>query len=218
MATPYLQFWEEEVSSTQDLARSRLGALPVMVAAQRQTAGRGRSGAAWDNAPRALAVSAAFHLSEEDHRPFSSMAGLAAARAIDGVSLKWPNDLMTEGSKTGGILVERSTGVIVIGMGVNLWWPDAPDGVAALRDTDPGEETHASIAGLWAAELFSMVEAEGWPLEEYRAICDTVGREITWEPDGTGFAVDIHPEGGLIVEIAGRREVLTSGAIRHVRG
>ena len=218
MATPYLQIWEEEVSSTQDLARSRLDLLPVVVAAQRQTAGRGRSGAAWETAPRALAVSAALHLSEQDQRPFSAMAGVAAARAIEGLALKWPNDLLLGGAKVGGILVERSSGVMVIGMGVNIWWPDAPAGVAALRETDPGEETHALIAGLWAAELFSLIEADGWPLDEYRRICETLGRDITWEPDGEGHAVDIHPDGGLIVEIEGRRETLTSGAIRHVRG
>lgn len=218
MATPYLQFWEEEVSSTQDLARARLGSLPVVVAARRQTAGRGRSGAAWDTAPRALAVSAAFRRPDEDRRPFSLMAGVAAARAIGGIRLKWPNDIISGGDKAGGILVERSSGVVVVGLGVNLWWPDPPEGVSALRDSDPGVEAHGPIAGLWAAELFELVETEGWPSEEYRALCDTLGREITWEPDGAGRALDIHPDGGLIVEIDGRRETITSGVVSHVRG
>ena len=216
MATPYLQFWEEEVSSTQDVARSRLATLPVVVVARRQTAGRGRAGAAWENAPRSLAVSAAFH-AEGDQRPFSCMAGVAAARAIPGVRLKWPNDLMTDRGKVGGILVEVAGGVVVIGMGVNIWWPDPPDGVAALRDSDPGDEAHALIAGLWAAELFALVEAEGWPMDEYRRLCETIGRLVTWEPDGAGRAVDISPEGGIIVEIDGRRETITSGTVSHVR-
>jgi BirA family biotin operon repressor/biotin-[acetyl-CoA-carboxylase] ligase len=218
MATPYLQFWEDEVSSTQDLARSRLEVLPVVVAARRQTEGRGRSGATWETAPRALAVSAAMHLPDDDQRPFSLIAGVAAARAIGGLSLKWPNDLITDEGKTGGILVERSTGVLVVGMGVNLWWPDAPDGVVALRETDPGEDAHAPIAGLWAAELFALIDAEDWPIEEYRQLCDTLGREVTWEPDGAGLAIDIDPGGGLIVETDGRRQTVLSGAIRHLRG
>jgi BirA family biotin operon repressor/biotin-[acetyl-CoA-carboxylase] ligase len=218
MATPYLQFWEDEVSSTQDLARSRLEELPVVVAARRQTAGRGRSGATWETAPRAVAVSAATRLADEDQRPFSLMAGVAAARAIGGLALKWPNDLITDGSKVGGILVERSSGVLVVGMGVNLWWPDPPDGVAALRDTDPGEDAHAPMAGLWGAELFSLIEEDGWPMEEYRSLCDTLGREITWEPHGAGRAIDVDPGGGLVVETDSRRETLVSGAIRHLRG
>jgi biotin-(acetyl-CoA carboxylase) ligase len=113
--------------------------------------------------------------------------------------------------------VEVAGGVVVIGMGVNIWWPDPPDGVAALRDSDPGDEAHALIAGLWAAELFALVEAEGWPMDEYRRLCETIGRLVTWEPDGAGRAVDISPEGGIIVEIDGRRETITSGTVSHVR-
>jgi biotin-(acetyl-CoA carboxylase) ligase len=108
--------------------------------------------------------------------------------------------------------------VIVVGMGVNLWWPDAPGGASALRETDPGEEAHAPIAGLWAAELLALAGAEGWPMEEYRRLCETVGRDITWEPGGRGRAVDIAPSGGLIVDVDGRREVITSGVVSHVRG
>ena len=217
MATPYLQLWAEEVASTQDLARSELEKLPVVIAAQRQTAGRGRGGAAWMSAPRALAVSLAFHAADDDLRPFSLMAGVAAARCLEGVRLKWPNDLMSEAAKVGGILVERADEVVV-GMGVNLWWPDAPEGIGAFRDDDPGPGLHTRIAGLWAAELMRLIDSDGWPLDEYRSLCSTLGREITWEPGGWGTAVDVTGEGALVVETSGAREILTSGEIRHVRG
>ena len=216
MATPYLQLWAEEVASTQDVARSELDRLPVVVAAQRQTSGRGRGGASWLSAPRALAVSVAFHHSDEDLRPFSLMAGVAAARGLEGVSLKWPNDLMADGAKVGGILVERA-GEIVIGMGVNLWWPDAPDGMGALHADDPGPGLHLQVAGIWAAELMRLIEEDGWPVDEYRSLCSTLGKEITWEPEGRGTAVDITGEGALVVEVSGERETLSSGAVRHLR-
>lgn len=216
MATPYLQLRADEVASTQDLARAELDLLPVVVTAQRQTAGRGRGGAAWLSAPRALAVSLAFHPAEEDLRPFSLMAGVAAARCLEGVRLKWPNDLMAGGAKVGGILVERADET-VIGMGINLWWPEAPEGMAALRDDDPGPELHARVAGLWAAELIRLIDEDGWPVDEYRSLCSTLGREISWVPDGRGTAVDITGEGALVVESSGAREILMSGAIRHVR-
>ena len=216
MATPYLQLRAEEVASTQDMARSELDRLPVVVAAQRQTAGRGRGGAAWLSAPRALAVSLAFHHSDDDLRPFSLMAGVAAARGLEGVSLKWPNDLMADGAKVGGILVERADET-VIGMGVNLWWPDAPKGMGALHADDPGAGLHVQLAGLWAAELMRLLEEDGWPLDEYRALCSTLGREISWEPEGRGTAIDVTGEGALVVEVSGSRRTLTSGAIRHLR-
>jgi BirA family transcriptional regulator, biotin operon repressor / biotin---[acetyl-CoA-carboxylase] ligase len=216
MATPYLQLWAEEVASTQDLARAELEHLPVVVAAQRQTTGRGRGGAPWLSAPRALAVSLAFRPADEDLRPFSLMAGLAAVRCLEGVSLKWPNDLIAARAKVGGILVERADET-VIGMGVNLWWPEAPEGMGALRDTDPGPELHARVAGLWAAELMRLIDTDDWPIDEYRSLCTTLGKEISWEPDGRGTAVDITSDGALVVESSGERRTLTSGAIRHVR-
>jgi BirA family biotin operon repressor/biotin-[acetyl-CoA-carboxylase] ligase len=217
MATPYLQLRRDEVPSTQDLARSELDRLPTVVIAERQTAGRGRTGATWLTAPRALAASVSFLMDVGDRRPLSLMAGLAAIRVVADVSLKWPNDVVAGDEKLGGILVERSGHVVVAGIGLNLWWPDAPEGVGALHGSDPGRDLHAVIGGLWAAELLRLVEGSGWPVDEYRAACVTLGREITWEPDGRGTAVDVDEEGELIVEQGGQRRSLNSGVIRHLR-
>jgi BirA family biotin operon repressor/biotin-[acetyl-CoA-carboxylase] ligase len=217
MATPYLQLRRYEVPSTQDLARAELERLPVVVICQRQSAGRGRGGAAWVTAPRALAASVAFRVGEADHRPLSLMAGVAASRVIDGISLKWPNDLLADHLKVGGILVERSGRLVVVGIGVNLWWPEAPEGMGALFEEDPGPDLHARIGGLWAAELLQLVTVEGWPVEEYREACETLGSPITWEPDGSGIAIDVNDHGELLVERGGERHVINSGVIRHLR-
>ncbi|MCZ6662615.1 MAG: biotin--[acetyl-CoA-carboxylase] ligase [Actinobacteria bacterium] len=218
MATPYLQIRVDEVPSTQDFAKSRLEELPLLVVAQRQTAGRGRSGAEWTTAPRALATSIAFRVDPDESRPLSLVAGVAAARTKSAFGLKWPNDLMIDDSKVGGILVERADAVVVIGMGLNLWWPDAPDGYGALSSDDPGAKVHAEIAGLWAAELMLLVEGEGWPVDEYRDRCVTIGRSISWEPDGSGLAVDVNVAGELLVEADGDIRAIRSGAVSHIRG
>ncbi|MGH8915287.1 MAG: biotin--[acetyl-CoA-carboxylase] ligase [Acidimicrobiia bacterium] len=220
MATPYLQLRQEEVPSTQDLARAELDRLPVVVIAQRQSAGRGRTGAGWVSAPRALAVSVAFNLSDGGRRPWSLIAGLAAVRALGGASLKWPNDIVIGEPylKVGGILVELSAGVVVAGLGVNLWWPRAPDGVGALHDEDPGPKLHAGIAGVWAAEFIDLIGEEPWPIDEYRKVCVTLGRDITWDPDGSGRAVDLTEDGELVVRDGTGLHTITSGAIRHLRG
>lgn len=217
MATPYLQLRRYEVPSTQDLARAEMDRLPVVVICQRQSAGRGRGGAAWITAPRALAASVAFRVGEDDHRPLSLIAGVAASRAIDGISLKWPNDLLVDHQKVGGILIERSGRLVVAGIGVNLWWPEAPKGMGAIGEEDPGPDWHARIGGLWAAEFLHLVTLEGWPVEAYRAACETLGTPITWEPDGSGIAIDVNEHGELLVERGGERHVINSGAIRHVR-
>lgn len=217
MATPYFQVRLDSVGSTQDVAREELGDLPVLVMAPRQTRGRGRSGAVWESADRALAASLALRPGPEDQRPFSLMAGVAAVRALPGAGLKWPNDVIGEGAKVGGILVERSSDVVVVGFGLNLWWPSAPEGAGAIYDEDPGPERHLEIGGLWGAELMRLFDADDWPRDEYREACLTLGRKVSWDPDGEGKAVDIATDGGLVVERGGRRETLHSGAVSHLR-
>jgi BirA family biotin operon repressor/biotin-[acetyl-CoA-carboxylase] ligase len=145
------------------------------------------------------------------------MAGIAAVRATGGTSLKWPNDVMVGESKAGGILVETSGDVTTVGLGLNLWWPDAPDGMTSLYQEDPGESRYAEIGGLWGAELIEQIDEAGWRIDDYREVCVTLGRQVTWEPGGGGLAVDIAPDGALIVETPSGREAIYSGAVRHVR-
>ena len=205
--------------STQDVARETIDILPVLVVAASQTMGRGRSGADWENADRALAVSYAFHHDPDDQRPFSLMAGVAAVDVTGDVAvagLKWPNDLLAGTMKVGGILVERSGDVTVVGLGLNLYWPEPPAGVGALFEEDPGETTHLEMGALWGAGLNRMLDGTGWPLARYRELCVTLGRHITWEPDGAGQAVDVDDDGGLIVEQGGVTRTIFSGEVRHL--
>lgn len=199
------------------MARERLVELPVLVFAAEQTAGRGRSGSGWITADRALAASFAWHPEEDDDRPFSLMAGVAAVRAIPDGRLKWPNDVLVDGDKAGGILVERSAGVAVVGLGLNLWWAKPNPDMAALYGSDPGEEAHAEVGALWGANLAELIDSPGWPVDEYREMCVTIGQEIQWEPEGRGRALDVADDGGLRVETPHGVETIYSGAIRHVR-
>ncbi len=217
MATPYFQQRHDTVPSTQNLARSSLVDLPVLVLATSQTEGRGRTGSDWQNAERALAASLAIHLDSSDRRPFSLMAGVAAIRATNGTSLKWPNDVLAAELKVGGILVERNSDVIVVGLGLNLWWPNAPSTMGALFEDDPGEDRHAEIGALWGAELMRIVDGPVWPIDEYRSACVTLGADIGWEPDHVGRAVDVAEDGGLIVDRGGETETVFSGEVRHLR-
>ena len=116
----------ERCTSTNDLALK--SASPVLIAAEEQTAGRGRRGRRWHSAPGAGVT---FSFARRINRPvrefpaLSLVAGVAAARAlhalgVHGARLKWPNDLVVGGAKLGGILVEsRSNGTAVIGIGIN---------------------------------------------------------------------------------------------------
>jgi BirA family biotin operon repressor/biotin-[acetyl-CoA-carboxylase] ligase len=106
-------------------------ARPVLLAADEQTAGRGRRGRRW-HSPAGSGILFSFALPMR--RPvrelggLSIVAGLAAVRALRAlgateVALRWPNDLLVRGAKLGGILVEtRAQGpgsAAVVGIGVN---------------------------------------------------------------------------------------------------
>ena len=217
MATPYFQLRLQSAPSTQDVARESLASVPILVIAAQQTEGRGRSGSTWLTADRALAASLAIQVAPGEDRPISLMAAVAGARLGVGIDLKWPNDLLKEGVKVGGILVERSGEMVIIGLGLNLWWPEAPDGMGALYPDDPGEGRHLELGAVWGAETMHLFEDRGWPRDEYLERCTTLGREINWEPDGEGTVLDVDESGALIVESGGERITVRSGEVHHLR-
>jgi BirA family biotin operon repressor/biotin-[acetyl-CoA-carboxylase] ligase len=222
MATPYSVRVYDEVSSTQDLAGEWLRSQPVLVVAHRQKAGRGRGASTWITAPRALAASLAWRPTwpEPAWTLLPLVAGLAGAGVIGPqCRLKWPNDLVIEESKVGGILTEGSSERIVIGLGINLYWPDPPPGVGSVYAHDPGPGATEAVGRAWADGLLARLSAgpEGWDPVEYLERSDTIGRRIQWEPEGEGLAQGIGEDGALLVETGTGTIRLRAGEIRHLR-
>ncbi len=221
MATPYSLVALDVTDSTQDEARRRYAGGPVLVVAGSQRQGRGRLGRHWENAPRAVASSLRMEVDWPATRLslIPLLAGLAAARAIP-VGLKWPNDLIIAGRKVGGILSEAYDDTVTVGMGVNLWWPDPPEGVTALYVNDPGPDERVAVANRWAVALIDLIEVgpDSWPRKEYVERCLTIGHEITWQPEGRGVAVDVDQDGGLVVSFGSAGQiVIHASEVAHVR-
>jgi BirA family biotin operon repressor/biotin-[acetyl-CoA-carboxylase] ligase len=180
------------VTSTQDVARD----LPIgsVVVADHQTAGRGRSSHRWEARPgTALLVS--FVLPPN---PLLSLAaGVAAAEACGrGVRLKWPNDLLLDGRKVGGILVEATPARAICGIGINL--TSAPEGAGQLDE--PRDQLLERLRP--AIELWSSAPAASL-LARWRELSDTLGKKVRVElPDRVieGTANDIDAHGALIVD------------------
>jgi BirA family biotin operon repressor/biotin-[acetyl-CoA-carboxylase] ligase len=122
---------EQCASTNSALLTEGPGAGPVLLAAEAQSAGRGRRGRRWHSTPGADLT---FSLAVQVRRParelaaLSLVAGVAVSKALRdaglaAVSLKWPNDLVVDGAKLGGILVETrrdgSRTRAVFGIGVN---------------------------------------------------------------------------------------------------
>jgi BirA family biotin operon repressor/biotin-[acetyl-CoA-carboxylase] ligase len=222
MDTPFVALHLPEVGSTQHEARVRFGGVPLLVTADRQSAGRGRVGKEWVTATRAVAASFAFSpWWPVTQWPLLTLAaGLAARRALGGeVLLKWPNDLMVSGLKVGGLLAEAEAGLVVIGLGANLFWPDPIEGATALLGSDPGPEEPLRVARSWAQGLLGVAQGHpgDWGRHNYTAACVTLGRRVSWEPAGRGRAVGISPDGGLEVETDSGPIVLRSGEVHTLR-
>ncbi|TFW29982.1 biotin--[acetyl-CoA-carboxylase] ligase [Massilia horti] len=118
------------------LARAPHLAHPLLLVAENQTAGRGRAGRNWLSSPgNSLTFSLAWRFSGGPQRlvglPLAIGVALAETLARLGVQvqLKWPNDLLKDGHKLAGILIETQTAPdgglwTVIGIGMNLVLPD----------------------------------------------------------------------------------------------
>ena len=222
MATPPTIERAGRVGSTQDEARNRYRGNPLLVSATGQDAGRGRSGAEWIDADRAVAASLAF----EPAWPTQAMpkialvAGLALTDFLpESIRLKWPNDIVSDDLKIGGILTESSDGLVVVGLGLNIYWASPPEGMGAVHGSDPGEEHSHRVAERWADVFLHRIEAGpvAWGRAEYLARCTTIGRSIEWEPEGSGIAVGIGDDGALLVDSEAGEVALYAGAVRDVR-
>jgi BirA family biotin operon repressor/biotin-[acetyl-CoA-carboxylase] ligase len=118
------------VGSTNDWLTERAASLPdgAWVFADAQTGGRGRRGRAWTSLPGNVFASVLTRPQpgEGPTQQLSSVAALALAGALhawvatERLTLKWPNDVLLDGTKVAGILLEKQGEACVIGIGVNL--------------------------------------------------------------------------------------------------
>ena len=227
MATHYDIVGVDSVPSTQDVAaryRDGRGRSTLVVAAH-QTAGRGRQGRSWEEPARGMFSSFAFvsDWPPQERAVIALCTSVALAEAVERIGgntrcrVKWPNDVVIDGDKVAGILVESVGDTITVGCGVNLWWPDAPAYAAAVFDEDPGSDVARELATSWVDRLVEILEAgpRSWPREEYIRRSWTLGREVAWQ-GGEGVGVDIAAHGGLVVDTVTGRIVITAGEV-HTR-
>jgi len=127
---------QETGSTNADLlARAAQLSAPLLLVAEHQTAGRGRAGRSWLSSPEgSLTFSLAWRFDGGPQAlvglPLAVGVALAETLATLGqqVQLKWPNDLLKDGDKLAGILIETQSAPggtwTVIGIGLNLLMPD----------------------------------------------------------------------------------------------
>jgi BirA family transcriptional regulator, biotin operon repressor / biotin---[acetyl-CoA-carboxylase] ligase len=225
----------DEIDSTNAEARRRAEAGetgPLWITAARQSAGRGRRGRNWSTETGNLAATLleTTDLPPVEAAQVSFIAALAvcdlARRCIapNRVSLKWPNDLMIDGMKAAGILVESGRRPddrlwLAVGIGVNLAHaPDLPDrptisfAQAGAPAPTPREaldqlaEAFAGWMGVWRGQGFAAI-AEAWTVRAHGLGQPCVARPGSEVLHGIAEGLDI--DGAL-------RLRLEDGSIRRI--
>ena len=237
-------------STNTDLVRLARDGAPegVVLVADHQTAGRGRLGRTWQAPPGSSLLASVLcrpRLPMRRAHLVTVAAGLAALDAVEAVAgsrpqLKWPNDVVVDGPggtrKLAGLLAESvgtggSLAAVVVGMGMNVRWPDElPDDIAAgatsVHQVAGRDVAVDDVLAAWLdafGHRYRRLHAEDGVVvtaDDHRRACTTIGRRVAVElPDGTveGQAVDVDPDGHLVVDVDGGRRTFAVGDVVHLR-
>jgi BirA family biotin operon repressor/biotin-[acetyl-CoA-carboxylase] ligase len=238
----------QEIDSTNDYLlkmRSPSAGQARVAIAESQSAGRGRRGRSWQS-PRDAGIYLSFaYTFAEVPANLSSLTlavGISVVRSFEhlvtgGLALKWPNDIVADGGKVGGILTETvasrtgtATVVIGVGMNVDLSLADSTagdsnllKGATDLKSCTKELPNKGTICVALIESLFDCVaryEAKGFVpfLQQWRRLDWLLGRQV--EVNGgemTGRANGIDDDGALIVNAGGENQRVISGSVRVIK-
>jgi BirA family biotin operon repressor/biotin-[acetyl-CoA-carboxylase] ligase len=227
-------------TSTELMRRVRAGQLaPVLLAADEQTAGRGRLGKGWHSrAGQSLTFSITLPLAPADWSGLSLAVGVSLAQSLHPeVRLKWPNDLWLQQRKLGGILVETASHggsataqqrMVVVGVGINIARPDAaavaalavpgslppmaPAGLSEVRVGVTAGEALALLAAPLVRDLLAF-EALGFGgfVQRFAQLDALQGRAVQLSDGTQGTACGVDVQGALqVLTVAGMRAVTSA--------
>ncbi len=212
----------------------------LLVVAEEQTAGRGRTGRSWITPlGQAIAISLVLRpnrLPADQATQLTMLAGLAVCQAVEQVTalrpqLKWPNDILLSGKKVGGLLLETALrgdqlDYAVLGLGLNVSFAPPPEAVD-FPATSLQAEAHAEVERLPLLHgILEQVEAlypqVGDPnlslYQAWSARLAMVGEAIvvrTAEGDQAGVLEGATPDGALLLKQAdGQTLKLLAGDVR----
>jgi BirA family transcriptional regulator, biotin operon repressor / biotin---[acetyl-CoA-carboxylase] ligase len=195
----------------------------LIITADTQSAGRGQHGRSWQSPPGGLYLSAIIeNLPENLRDKLALLAGVATAEALRRlttlrIGLRWPNDLILDNKKLGGILCEsvvlgnKWAGIIGIGLNINTdisqLPPDLQSRATSLLAHDHTPRELASVQALLESSLAAILDTanhQGLPPILTRATrLDTLrGKQLQLQSGSqtlTGTAEGLGPNGELIL-------------------
>ena len=231
---------EIDSTNTELMRRARAGVVaPVLLVAERQTAGRGRLGRPWHStaqpgpaADASLTFSIGMPLAPADWSGLSLAVGVSVAESLDPggseLRLKWPNDLWTtQDRKLSGILIETALPqagaaqrYLVIGIGINIGPREAaglntvPAWLQAFRPGVQAPQVLAEVAPPLVRSVLGFAEHGFAAFAECFAVRDALrGREVTLSDGDSGLCEGVGPGGELRVKTAAGLRAITSSEV-----
>lgn len=225
IATKISQYWRVSVvdltTSTQndlaELVNSSVAKTGELIAAEFQSAGRGRLDRTFE-APPASALLFSFYLQPKRDRSDWSFISFLAAIAMqeviseglaDKATLKWPNDILIGEKKVAGLLAQQAGNGLIVGIGLNVAMSEAELPVQTATSLAIAGSSNLDRNQLLAEFLnrfegvFTQWDSGMNFLDNYRQISSTIGQDVRVEVTGRvpieGKAVAISAQGALIL-------------------
>jgi BirA family biotin operon repressor/biotin-[acetyl-CoA-carboxylase] ligase len=221
---------EIESTNTELMRRARAGQLePVLLVAERQTAGRGRLGRQWVGDGAGLGGTLTFSLglpfAPLDWSGLSLAVGLSVVESLDPrLQLKWPNDVWFQGRKLAGILIETANigdqRYAVVGVGINIT-PRTPDGLrtspACLQELMPEVDAPTALARVMTPLALALGRFEKSGFADLRTRFHSrdllYGRDVVCSDGLTGVARGVDAAGALLVHTQGGPKKVSSAEV-----
>ncbi len=241
----------EKTYSTNAVAKDQLLSCTssvTVVIAEIQEHGKGRHDRSW-HSPRGgifMSIAISEDLIKGNHPLMGILAGCATASAIRdlfglSVHLKWPNDLLVNELKIGGILSELVTkggeiiGVVIgIGVNQNIAIKDLPTELRGISTSIINELGHNTSVEQLAAKIINSIDSRfdtfyaessfNAIISEWKQLGATIGKRVSVYPSSksddsfVGTAIGMNDDGSLlIIKEDGEQITLTAGEVFHLR-
>jgi len=214
-----------KISSTMEVARNKvLEGAPegTVVITDEQTAGKGRTGRVWSSPKGCIALSVILYPETAYLSSMIMIASLAVMHAIEHVAglhpkIKWPNDILINGRKVCGILVESGvqggrSNYAIIGIGINVNLEAAYLDAVSLKPTSLSDELGKEVSRLklvrhllFEMERLYITARNGETVyKEWRSNLETLGRTVNAKSgDNTyeGVAESVERDGSLMLRL-----------------
>jgi len=236
LSAPFTVEYHDLIGSTNKRARelAEAGEKNTVVAADRQTGGRGRLDRQWSSPSGGIWLSVLLRPAVPAvHAPlFTLAAAVATTRAVRAcgvdATIKWPNDVQVEGRKLAGILTEMEGEAdriswLVVGIGLN-----ANVDATQLPGDRPATSLRAETGDINRRDLTQHLLEAFWELSEqtdsilpaWREVTSTLGQRVrveTQTEEIVGDAVGIEFPGSLIVDTGTEKRTVSAGDCEHLR-